>query len=52
MSAYTVESLAERWNCSRGMIYKMIRDKKIRVFRIGTSIRISAEEVNRYENQD
>lgn len=51
MNAYTVDTLAQRWACSRDMIYKLIREKKLKVFRIGTALRISAEEVARYENQ-
>ena len=50
--AYTVASLAEHWACSRDVIYKLIRDKQIKAFRIGTDLRISAEEVARYENGD
>lgn len=51
MSAYTVASLAEHWQCSKDQIYLMIRRKELKVFRLGRDIRISAEEVARYENQ-
>jgi excisionase family DNA binding protein len=51
MNAFTVKSLAERWQCSTDQIYLMIRRKELKVFRLGRDIRISAEEVARYENQ-
>ena len=49
--AYTVASLAEHWACSEDMIYKMIRNEEIKVFHIGTHLRISADEVARYEDE-
>ena len=51
MNAYTVDTLAVRWCCSRDVIYDMIRQRKIKAFKAGRVIRISAEEVARYENQ-
>lgn len=51
MSIYTVKQLAERWQCSENQIYLMIRRKELKVFKLGRDIRISAEEVARYENQ-
>jgi len=52
MSAYTVTSLAERWGCSPDVTYDMIRKHWLKAFKVGRNLRISAEEVNRYENQD
>ena len=51
MNAYTVDTLAQRWACSRDVIYDMIRQRKIKAFKVGRVLRISAEEVARYENQ-
>lgn len=51
MNVYTVKQLAERWQCSMNQIYMMIRQRKLKVFKLGRDIRISAEEVARYENQ-
>lgn len=51
MRAYTVETLAEHWYCSRDVVYDMIRQGKIKAFKVGRVLRISAEEVARYENQ-
>jgi excisionase family DNA binding protein len=51
MSAYTVESLAERWAVSKDMIRKLIRNGELKAFHVGVAVRISAEEVARYENQ-
>ena len=47
--AYTVAQLAERWSCSDGTIYGLIRSGDLRSFRIGTLIRVSADEVERVE---
>lgn len=52
MSAYTIKSLAERWVCSTDVIYDLIHAGKLKIFRVGRSIRISANEVERYENQN
>lgn len=48
-TAFTVASLAERWNCSEGVIRKCIERGDIAAFRLGTLIRISAAEVARIE---
>lgn len=49
--AYTVKTLAARWSCGQDVIYDMIRTGAIKTFRVGRAIRISAAEVERYENQ-
>jgi excisionase family DNA binding protein len=49
--AYTVSSLAEHWDCSEGVIRKAIADGRLGCFRLGTLIRISPEEVARFECQ-
>lgn len=46
---YTVRSLAQRWECSEGMIRKLIRQGLLQSFTIGTLIRIPAIEVERFE---
>lgn len=51
MTVYTVASLAERWMCSKDVIYDMIRRRDIKAFKVGRDLRISAQEVERYENQ-
>lgn len=47
--AYTVASLAQAWACSEGVIRKAIKDGSLGCFRLGTLIRIPAEEVRRFE---
>jgi excisionase family DNA binding protein len=47
--AYTVASLAAAWHCSEGVIRKAIRNGELGCFRLGTLIRIPAEEVARFE---
>ena len=47
--AYTVTSLAERWDCSKDVLYDMLRDGRLRAFRVGKALRISPEEVRRIE---
>lgn len=46
---FTVETLAERWGCSPGAIRNRINAGEIQVFRIGTLIRIPANEVEKIE---
>ena len=48
---YSPETLAERWGCSEGLVYKLIRDGRLQCFRPGSLIRISAGEVERFECQ-
>lgn len=50
-TAYTVAKLAARWECSTGVIYRLIDDGKLACFRVGNLIRIRAEEVERFECQ-
>jgi excisionase family DNA binding protein len=50
--AYTVASLAAAWGCSEGVIRKAIHEGRLGCFRIGTLIRIPAEEVARFECQN
>jgi excisionase family DNA binding protein len=50
--AFTVNTLAEHWACSPDIVYDMIRQKKIKAFKLGRVIRISAEEVARYEKEN
>src|SRR5690606_20002218 len=48
---FTVPTLAARWECSEGLIRKMIERGELRSFRIGVLIRIPADEVTRIECQ-
>lgn len=48
---FSVPSLAARWECSEGLIRKMIDRGEIEAFRLGTLIRIHVHEVNRIECQ-
>jgi excisionase family DNA binding protein len=48
---FTVPTLADRWECSEGLIRKMIERGELRSFRIGALIRIPADEVERVECQ-
>lgn len=50
-TAYTVAKLAARWECSTGVIYRLIDDGKLACFRVGNLIRIRAGEVERFECQ-
>jgi excisionase family DNA binding protein len=49
--AFTVSSLAREWECSESVIRKLVRQGALRSFRIGTLIRIPADEVQRFECQ-
>lgn len=48
--AFTVDRLAERWDCSRDVIYDLLRKRELKAFRVGSSYRITSKEVERYEN--
>ncbi len=48
---HSVQSLANRWKCSEGTVRNLIRNEAITHFRLGQLIRISAEEVARFECQ-
>ncbi len=48
---YSVARLAERWECSERLIYKLIERGDLQCFRPGSLIRISAAEVERFECQ-
>lgn len=51
MSAYTPRMLSERWECSERHIRNLIRDGKLRAFRLGEKlIRITAAEVARADS--
>jgi excisionase family DNA binding protein len=50
--AFTVASLAAEWECSPGVIRKLIGEGRLGHFRIGALIRIPAEEVRRFECQN
>lgn len=46
---YTVASLAREWDVSEGLIRKLIANGELGCFRLGTLIRIPAEEVARFQ---
>lgn len=46
---YTAETLAERWQCSKSHIYKMIERGTLAPIRLGKLVRIPAAEVERIE---
>lgn len=48
-SAYSARSLAERWECSDGLIRKLVRNGKLQRIEGFPLLRISADEVDRYE---
>jgi len=52
MRAFTVSTLAREWHCSEGSIRKLIANSELGCFRLGTLIRIPAEEVARFECQN
>ena len=46
---FTVSTLAEHWRCSEGSVRNLIRSGQLGCFRLGTLIRIPAEEVERFQ---
>lgn len=49
---FSVPKLADRWECSEGLIRKMIERGEIASFRLGVLIRIPASEVAKIECQN
>lgn len=47
--AYTPESLAELWHVSSATVRNLVRDRKLKAFRVGRQIRIRPEAVGEYE---
>jgi len=50
--AFTVQTLADRWSCSQGLVRKLIGQGDLQVFTIGKLIRIPASEVEKIECQN
>ena len=46
----SVNELADRWNCDPQIIYRRIRRKNIRAFKVGGLWRIPPDEVDRIED--
>ena len=46
---YSVQTLAERWGCSRRHVTNLIRRGELRAFRVGALLRITPEVVEAYE---
>lgn len=52
MKPFTIEALAERWECNHQVIRKLIDKGDLKSFRVGAKlIRISTDEVERYEKE-
>ena len=49
---YTIQSLADRWQVHYTTVYRMIQSGKLKTFKIGDQIRISSDEVRRFENNE
>lgn len=47
----TVADLASRWQCGQSTVRSLIKRGELATFRIGTLIRIKADEVERFECQ-
>lgn len=48
-AAYSVAQLSKRWGVSDGHLYHLIKSGDLPSFKIGTLIRVKAEEVERIE---
>ena len=49
---YTIQSLADRWQVHYTTDYQMIQSGKLKTFKIGDQVRITATEVRRFENSE
>lgn len=51
-AAYSVSSLAERWDCTPDVIYRLVRTGQLQAFRLGGKLlRVRVQEVERFESQ-
>lgn len=46
---FTVRALAEHWECSEDLIYKLLRTRKLGCYKVGSETRISTRHVAEYE---
>ena len=49
---YTIQSLADRRRVHYTTVYRMIQSGKLKTFKIGDPVRITAEEAHRFENNE
>ena len=49
---YTIQSLADRGQVHYTTVYQMIQSEKLKTFKIGDQVRITAKEVHRFENNE
>lgn len=49
---YTIKALAQRWQVHYSTIYRLIQSGKLKTFKVGDQVRITAEEVRRFENNE
>ena len=47
---YTPQTLAEKWGCSKDIVYDLLRTGKLQGFKLGRDWRISDEARLAYEN--
>ena len=47
---YSVVTLADKWGCSPDLVYSLLRQKKLRAFKLGHDWRISEQARLDYEN--
>jgi excisionase family DNA binding protein len=51
-SVFTLADVAARWSCSMDVLYDMIRQKRLRAFKVGREYRVTSAEINRIEAGD
>lgn len=49
---FTPQQIAERWNCSLGVIRTLIRSGKLNAFRVGRLLRVSERNVILFEQSN
>ena len=50
---FTARMLSKRWACSENVVYTMIKEGKLKAFKVGeTLLRIRLSEVERWEQQE
>ena len=48
-SIFTVDSLAERWQCNPHTVYGLLANRQLKGFKVGKAWRITANEVIKFE---
>ena len=52
LACFTINALADRWDCDRRVVTAMIKDGRLKTFPVGERERITLAEVKRIEGEE